>query len=245
MASRGREGGFTLIEVLVTMSIFSVVSIGMYMTMFSATRSSNTSRAVARVSAEARLGFNRLVRDVREGVIVCQNAPQPCVQPYAFRIKVDFDGNQIYAAPGSTNPAGDYEDLTIAFDQDQGRVTLAATGGVPRVLMEGVDCPRTSAGSCIQRLGGSPWPAIYGVAPANVFTFLSNRLEYDWNGDGIVPWQELDAAPTHSVIGVGNNNGELDGSEISLISSIGFSFAIRDGASSAAFVAEAQLRNQR
>lgn len=245
MAFNDRERGFTLIEVLVTMAIFSAVSIGMYMTAFSATRSSNTSRSVAATSAEARLGFNRLVRDVREGVVVCQDAPQPCAQPYAFRIKVDFDGNQVYSPPGSTNPAGDYEDLTVAFDQDRARVTLAPTGGIPQVLMEGVDCPRTSTGSCIQRLGGSPWPAIYGAAPANVFTFLSNRLEYDWNGDGVVPWQELDVAPAYSVIGVGNNNGELDGSEISLISSIGFSFAIRDGDSSARFVAEAQLRNQR
>jgi prepilin-type N-terminal cleavage/methylation domain-containing protein len=244
VAFKNRQGGFTIIELLVVMSIFSIASIGFYAVLFSSTRASNTSRSVAAVSSEARLGFNRLVRDVREGVIVCHPAPRPCVEPHAFRIQIDFDGNLVNSPPGVMNSSGDYEDLTIGFNKASGRITLAPTTLQPEVLMEGVDCVQTG-GVCSQQLGSGPWSSTYGTAPPNVFSFTSNRLEYDWNNDGVVTWQELDMAPTQGVVGVGNNNGRLDGGEIGYISNIGFKLSVRNGDALSDFTAQAQLRNQR
>lgn len=222
---------------MVAMGIFAAVSVSFMMVMLSATRGSDTALSVSAVSGEARLGFNRLVRDVREAEDI------DAAGPTSFRIFVDFDGwgrptpNQF-----AQNAAGDFEVLTYSFDPTTAEIRLNG-----EVLMEGVDCPRTSGGSCSQTLlGSAPWSSgAYGSNPPNVFAYLSNRLEYDWNKDGVTTWQELDLAGTHGIVGVGNNNGILDGAELELISSIAFNFVVSDGDSSSRFRAEAQLRNQR
>lgn len=235
------EAGFTLVEILVAIGILSFISAGFMMVMLSANRGSNTARDVAEVSAEARLGFNRLLRDVRQASAI---EPLPAPGPTGFRIFVDYDGNQIRPTPAATdlNADGDYEVLTYTFHPDAQEIRLNG-----EVLMEGTDCPRAPSGACSQSLTGSaPWAATYGAAPPNVFGYLSNRLEYDWNKDGVTTWQELDTASTHpGGVGVGNNNGILDGPELRYVSSIAFDLVVRNGDSESRFTAEAQLRNQR
>jgi hypothetical protein len=96
--------------------------------------------------------------------------------------------------------------------------------------MRRVDCVRADATS---------------PCSSDVFTYVSDRLEYDWDGDGVTTWRELDEAPTRGVIGVGNNNGVLDDAELPFVSSVGFSFDVQNGDASKTFYATAQLRNQR
>lgn len=99
------------------------------------------------------------------------------------------------------------------------------------VLMDGVDCIRPAAGSpCSQ----------------DPFVYTSNRLEYDWNRDGITTWQELDesAAAAHGVVGVGNDDDQLN-VELRFITDITFAVQVTDGEATSRLVAQAQLRNRR
>jgi prepilin-type N-terminal cleavage/methylation domain-containing protein len=126
---RTNESGLTLIEVLVAIALFSVVSVGFYSVMLSGVRSSDTTESVVQISEEARLGLNRMVRDTREGDSLASASPT------SYRVRVDFNDDSAYQNP---NANGDYEDLTFVF--------VAGGGGTPgritlngRTLIDGVE----------------------------------------------------------------------------------------------------------
>lgn len=215
--TRGHEeGGFTLVEVLVAMTIFSAVCAGLFGILFSATRSSETTRRIAGVSEQARLGLNRMVRDTREGTAIDSVA----TDLNSFEVHVDFDGNNVITPPPATNSLGDIEELTYTYDPAS--KTLRLNG---EILVDGVECARDTANNCL---------------PA--FSFGSNRLEFDTDKNGVTSWQELDAAP--ATYGVGNGDGQLNW-ELPLISNVSFALRVQDGTARRDFYAEAQLRNQR
>lgn len=122
---KSREEGFSMIELLVAFSIFAIISTSFYSMLFAGRRSSVGARDVARVSEEARLAFNRMVRDTRESEEFLS------VSPTSFHVQVDFDrdGNKTE----NPNELGDYEDLTFAFNESDRTITLNGA-----VLMRGV-----------------------------------------------------------------------------------------------------------
>lgn len=211
-----REGGFTLVEVLVSLSIFAAVSAGILGVLFSATNGSATARRVVGISEQGRLGLNRMVRDTREGSVIDWVASDR----RSFEVHVDFDGNNVITPLPATNALGDFEELTYSFHE--GSKTLRLNG---EVLVKGVECVRDASGACL-----SP------------FSFGSNRLEFDADKNGVTSWRELDAAP--ATYGVGNNDGQLNW-ELPLISNVAFTLRITDGTTGSDFYGEAQLRNQR
>jgi prepilin-type N-terminal cleavage/methylation domain-containing protein len=203
------EEGFTLIEILVTIGLFSVLSVGFYQVLFASTRHSETSTSIAAVSEEARLGFNRMVRDTREGDSISSATAN------TYNVKVDFNSDGDYDNP---NIAGDYEDLTFRFVEANNLITLNG-----EVLIRGV-----------QEIPGQ-----------DIFTYSSNLLQYDWDGNGVTSWQELDQAAAHGASGVGDSDGSLSDGEYPFISSVGFAFTIVQEDRSADFYAQAQVRNRR
>ncbi len=221
MGSRGSqpEAGFTLIELLVTMTILAVASIAFYQLLFSVAKGTDTAEDVARVSDEARLGFARMVRDTREGEAVTATT----TSPESFTVAVDFDQNGVITPYPATNPAGDYEELIYKFES--GKIRLNG-----ELLMDGVSCVPVPSGGC-----------------APVFDYSSGELRYDWNGDGVTTWRELDAAaaPSYGVVGVGNNNGVLDSAELPFITQVEFNVRVTKGDSATDFYSLAQLRNNR
>lgn len=119
------QTGFTIIEVLVAMSLFAVLAVGFYQVMFASTRNSDQTTSIAHVSEEARLGFNRMVRDTREADTI------ESADPNTYNVKVDFNRDGSFDNP---NPAGDYEDLTFRFVASDKVITL---NGEP--LVRGVE----------------------------------------------------------------------------------------------------------
>ena len=211
------QSGFTLVEIMVALTIFSAVTAGIFGVMISATRGSETSRRIAGVSEQARLGLNRMVRDTREGTVIDSVSDDL----NTFEVHVDFDGNNVITPLPGTNSLGDFEELTYKYDPTT--KTLRLNG---EILVSGVECARDSLGACV---------------PA--FSFGSNRLEFDTNPkDGVASWQELDQAP--ATYGVGNGDGKLN-FELPLISNVSFALRVQDGTAKRDFYAEAQLRNQR
>lgn len=215
--SAGREAGYTLIEMLVGISLLALATTAFMGVLFSVTRGANTSRDVVRVSEEARLGFNRMVRDTREGEEIISATPT------SYRVQIDFNADGVVTPQPDANAVGDLEDLT--FEWDESSLTVKING---ETLIRRVDCLRISS-----------------LCSGDVFTYSSDRLEYDWNGDGTTEWSELDEAPSHLVVGVGNNNGVLDGAELPFISNITYAFELQDGGADSEFFTEAQLRNLR
>lgn len=216
--ARGRsEEGFTLTELLVTILLLSIASIAMYQMLFSVARSTGRAESQARISDEGRLGFNRMVRDTREG----QEIVAVGDDLLSYTVAVDFDANGVITEAPSENASGDYEELTYSFEPATGRVRLNG-----EVLMTGVEC----VGSC----GSTP-----------VFDFASEDLRYDWNSDGVTTWQELDAAPQYGVVGVGNENGKLDGFELPHVTSVTIRMRVVKDGLATTFHARAQLRNNR
>ncbi len=210
------ERGFTFVEMLVMLTVFSALATGVYGVMLSVSHGSEQARRVAGVSEQARLAFNRMVRDTREGTAIDSVAPDL----QSFEVHVDFDGNNVITPLPAANALGDVEELTYSFDP--GTKTLRLNG---EVLLKGAECVRDASGNCL---------------PA--FSFGSNRLEFDTDKNGVTSWQELDAAP--ATYGVGNGDGQLNW-ELPLISNVSFALRVKDGDIKTDFYAEAQLRNQR
>ncbi len=214
--TRFDESGYTIIEVLVAMIVFSAISIGFYQVMISGVRGSETTRNVAEIAEEARAGFNRIVRDVREADSL------DAASATSFTIWVDYDGDDVrdYASD---------EYIRYTFDEAAGTVTLAsldAAGDVQTsaVLMDNVENDEAST---------------------DIFQYASNRLEYDWNPqDGVTTWQEIDTPPT-GYNNVGDRDGVLDTSELSYLTNIIIKFNVRVAEEVSEFAGEAQLRNRR
>jgi prepilin-type N-terminal cleavage/methylation domain-containing protein len=109
------EGGFTLIELLVAIAIFAVISTSLYAVVFGGVRASNTSEDVVRVSEEARLGLNRMIRETREGQLFS------ALSPDSYRVRIDFDRDGIYENP---NQDGDFESLEFRYDTGDDAILL-------------------------------------------------------------------------------------------------------------------------
>lgn len=209
MRRRAGEEGFTLIETMVAMLVFSVISVAFHQVLLSQQRGVDTTRTVTRLTDEARLGFNRMVRDAREADALSAATPS------SFTVKVNYDGNGVYENPTAS---GVYEVLTYAYDPATATITLNGS-----VLMTDV----------------------YPIAPGvDIFTYSSNNLEYDWGGDGLVTWLDVDKAVTYGHAGVGDNSGSLTSAEVPYLTSVGFALTVGSGNQGAPFYAKTQMRNR-
>ncbi len=109
------EAGFTLIELLVAIAVFAVISTSIYAVVFGGVRAANTSEDVVRVSEEARLGLNRMIRETREGQLFSGLSSD------SYRVRIDFDRDGIYENP---NEAGDFENLQFSYDSADDEILL-------------------------------------------------------------------------------------------------------------------------
>ncbi len=198
-----REEGFTLIETLVAISLFAIVSVSFYSVLMASVGVSETSRDVVRISEDARLGLNRMIRDTREGQLFSS------LDTGSYTVRIDFDGD----GDSSENPNenGDYESLEFKYVPSADSITLN-----DEVLAAGVE-----------PIGSEP-----------IFSYTSNELKYDWNGDGVTTSMELDAASSYGY-------PAIDSTDSGLYTSVVFTFQVRSGERVTEFRGQAQLRNRR
>lgn len=198
------QRGFTLTELLVVMGLFSLFASTFYSVMLAGQRGAETTQDIATISQEARLGFNRMIRDTREAA---PGVGLVSASSTSYRIQVDFNGDGDYV--------DDFEDVTYAYDAPARRITISS-GTVTETLIAGVD----------------------PIAGHDMFTFTSNRLEYDTNPtDGVTTIAELDAAAAAGAT--------LSANKLGYITSVGYAMRIASGSRATDFYAQAQLRSRR
>ena len=228
------DRGFTLVEVLVGLALFSLVAAGFMSVLFSVARATRTTTSSVRISEEARLGLNRLVRDTREAAWIELSSTDPAVKHDSFTVKIDYDGDGAFTNPAAGTATGNYEIVTYAYDPASGRITVTAPGLATETLARGVDCVRQ-----------------HGVCKSDVFSFTSNRLEYDGalDGvyDGVTTLREINAVacPPTSLTTLDNCNGVLVDKELANVTSVNVAVAVTSGGRTSNYYAEAQLRNRR
>ena len=210
------ESGFTLIEILVALVVFAAISIGFYQVMLSGVRGSETTRSVAEISEEARAGLNRMIRDLREADTIDDASPT------SFTIWVDYDGDE-------TRDYTSYEYLRYTYSSVDGSISLDALDASSNPISSATLMENVTKDS----------------ANTDIFSYSSNRLEYDWNpADGVTTWQEIDDPPA-GYNGLGDRDGVLDATELAYVSNVSINFDVAVGGEESEFAAEAQLRNRR
>lgn len=210
------DGGFTLIEILVTLLLFAMVTTAFYQVLFSGTRGSRTARAVVRVSDEARLGLNRMIRDTRQAVSI------RAATPTGYAVEVDFNGDEVIAQAPATNAAGDYEQLTFIVADGNLYIEVCS-------LAQGLDC------------GFQKTVLIEGVSPLGTdpyFAYSSNRLDYDCNNDGEATQAEISTS-TCSITAL------TSAQVLAALTDIDYAFTVAVDDSSEEFRAHAEMRNLR
>lgn len=220
------DRGFTLVEMIVAISMFSIL-IGLTMpAVLSARQSTDTSKQLNDANEEARLALNRMSRELRQASEISA-ATLFTTGPYAapgyvraITFGVDFNGN------GTIDPAAvDAEVLTYRFVPDpsgsgDGQIELVAND---------------PAGVQVVR------PILAGHVSDFSMQLRSSLWQCDANGDGKTTWQELDAnfAPCPSP----DNNSILDANELRQVDSIVVGFTVFEGKHRQTYRAQIDLRN--
>lgn len=184
-----RDAGVSLVEVLVGMSLFGVLTTILLGVSLSTSRVSEHTRQVSAVNAESQLVMERLTRELRQASCVTQvngsawrQDPLKCPVTSAttptdtahLSFVVDFDG----AGADQTGAA-----VAVRYVWDQTSQQLVIREGTDSgVLAEGVTGFTVTVGSTL-------W-------------------QYDANGDGDTTWQELNNAG--SPVGDSDNPPALD-----------------------------------
>lgn len=224
------EGGYTLVEMLVAMSIVMFIVLGSMSLLRASGSSVTTSTQVQDVNEEARQAINRMSRDLRQAkaVVTAVNPDGATFDPthiVAIRFQADFDGDQCIggvALPNRTITssclpynASNPEDVSYCFTPVPGAagqlyVIDNQASGITPVTPTSTTCQ-----------GGQP--ILAGNVAAFAVEYRSNEYRYDLSpSDGITTWRELDQGGP----AVGNNNGSLD-AELANIDTVILSLKMR------------------
>lgn len=213
-AQHRRDGGFTLIELAVAMTLMGLLLSVITTTIAGSKRSADTVRQVNNLNEEARLALNRITRELRQASSVDSVGAPDGANSVTFW--VDFNGNLARDAS-----AADPEVLTYRWDGS-------------KILLSAAD---TAATTVTQ-------PILSGEVSAFRLDYRSSRYEYDCNADGVTTWQELDATACGPVANtVGNGNSVLDSAELPYVDSVVLTFSVLEGSRKQDYRTQIDLRN--
>ena len=209
------DGGFTLIEVLVAMGLFGLLSTLLLGLSLSTGKVEKDARQLTGVNEESRLAMERFSRELRQANAVLSYTP-PAAAGGATSITfwTDFNGNGIQDL-SVTDP----EVLTYRWDPTTQRLTLTADD---------------ADGTAVTR------PVLASNVSAFSLDLFSNSWQYDTNADGLSRWTEIDAAGPP----VGDRDGVPDGRELELIDLVDVNMTVLDGPHAQTYTSEIDLRNR-
>lgn len=217
------EGGFTIMELLVAISIFLALTTVVFSGLTSTVKTVNDVRSITNLTEEARVATERMSRELRQASeIMGAHLPDPasctpgppasCTDYTSVTFGVDFNGDHVLDVN-----AADPEIVTYRFDPGSGRLTFTAND---------------LSGTAVTR------PILAANVTMMKLTFTSSSWEYDTNGDGVTDWTEVDASAA------GNKNNVFDAGEFSLIDSVGITIQLLDGSRAQTYTTQVDLRNR-
>jgi len=190
---RQQQNGFTLVELLVAVSIFAILMTMIGTALASAARSVDNSKQLNEVNEEARLAIVRMSRELRQSRSIESVTQLSDGSGFASAITfdVDFDGDGYIEAT-----AADPEVLTYRYRTD---LSGAGNGQIELTAND-------AAGTATVR------PVVSGHVSDFHIELRSSLWGCDGNGDGITTWQEIDTSTSSNCPHPGHNGlFELEG----------------------------------
>lgn len=183
------EAGFTLVEVLISLFLFGILTTVLFAVVRNSSNTLATVRQNTDLNEEARAVMNRITRELREASViypVVVGAPlggtiNPAGSTYnsatdtAIDFGVDFDGNLIINAYAS-----DPERLRYHFDYPNRRLLIETTSGQFPILADNVEAFKIS--------------------------YFSQTFSCDIDKDGSITWEEVESAPPDCPVDVGDSD---------------------------------------
>lgn len=208
------DEGYTLVEVLVAIAIFMLLTVIVMATVISIGKATETAKQFTNINQQARVATERLSRELRQATEI-RGAVIPSSPGGDSEVTfgVDFNGNDIIEGA-----VADPEIITYRYDSAGERLTLTAND---------------ESGTSLTR------PILSEQVTAFDLALRSSLWQYDQNADGITTWEELDAAP-----GIGNQNGTLDAPELTRIDLVAVTLTVMDGPHKQTYQTQIGLRNQ-
>ena len=214
----GGDDGFTLVELLVSIGIFALLSTVVLSGLMSTAKTVNDVRSIANLTEEARVATERMTRELRQAsVILDAHLPASETDFTSVTFGVDFNGDHILNAN-----AVDPEIVTYRFNPASGQLTFTANN---------------PSGTSVTR------PILAANVTSFVLEFRSSLWEHDTTGpdlhpDGVTDWTEIDASA------IGNGNSIFDDGEFARIDSVGVTLQLLDGSRTQTYTTQVDLRNQ-
>ncbi|MBC7677506.1 MAG: type II secretion system protein [Pseudorhodobacter sp.] len=218
------EQGFTLVELLVSMTIFAVLMAMVTGAVLSNARAVDNAKQLDDINEEARLALLRMERELRQAQVVnaadlfTTGAAGTAGWARSITFSDDFNGDGVIQAVAS-----DPETLTYRYLPDasgNGQIQLTADD---------------ASGTAVDR------PILSGHVSDFHLELRSSQYSCDANGDGITTWQELDTS-TQAACPHPNNNG-LDANELNQIDSVFVTFSVFEGSHKQTYSSQVNLRN--
>ena len=230
---RKDEAGFSLVELLVAVTLFSVLGGTLMATVLASKASVAASRETHDLNEEARVAVNRISRELRQAKeitavsapVTINGTPRPSGAT-SVTFTVDFDGNGVIDAS-----AVDPEVLTYKWDGSRILLIANDTSGLPVVS-----------------------PVLSGKVSDFALDYFSSDYRRDCDPlDGRTDWRELDRfLTTRNSAGVcdprpptGHAVGSIDATELADIDSVTISFTVLEGSRRQDYRTQVDLRNSR
>lgn len=169
---REPDAGFSMIEMLVAMALFSLLGTVLIGFALGSSRVAADVTQAGNVTEEARLAIERMSRELRQAEQV-SGATVDGVKVVSLTLGVDFDGSGFV----ETDDAVDPEVLTYRWDPSARTLTLTANNAVTRPVLAG------------------------GVQAVDI-RLRSSSWIHDTDGDGTTTWQEIDESSAGNDNGV-------------------------------------------
>jgi prepilin-type N-terminal cleavage/methylation domain-containing protein len=243
---RDGDGGFTLIEMLVSMIVLSALGTVFMTTVLGAQSSAKNTSSEQDLNEEARLALNRMARELRQAdalssVLNPDGASYSSSAITAVTFTADFNGDGcidgVVPSPAPSPlptcqayTAANPETLTYCWDP---RASVRQLYLIPGTL-SGPSCQVSGA-----------LPILAGQVTSFKLSYRSNQYLYDTTGgdsggDGITTWTELDDAGPP----VGNNDGQLDQPELANVDSVVIDLTVSaSGQHQQSYTTQVDLRN--